>query len=427
MISPNKLFGDYISTVLPELGEEPIYELRFLDIAEIQLEGVIHFEYDKDPLENEDLKWAERVRFKSTLIFLKQIDRFIDQSIDLIFKPMDYTFGRFTVTADWIQARLIAYRGYPIKKRLSLISDDIYERFDSENIMDDEIPRARVILKSLILMLKVKNSLSLYKLFYQWLECPDLLYFPNKNTLEWSDVYPFLYVHRAFEGLKDSKLIKHLVIDEMQDYTPIQYAVINYLFSCEKTILGDFGQFVNLNHLHTLADLCQLYSDANLVELNKSYRSTYEIITFAMSIQDVCKLEPIERHGNIPIVISCTDWKDELLNIKKKLNTFLTSEHESLGIIMKTNSAARKLYDSLADDYDIQLISLDSTHFLGGITVTSIQMSKGLEFDEVIIPNVSDDTYQIENDRSLLYIAITRAMHQLTLFYSGNPSDFLPK
>lgn len=74
ILSPNKVFGDYIASVLPELGEEPIYELSFWDIAHIQLDGVIHFEPDKNPLETEDLKWAERVRFKSTLDFVKKIE-----------------------------------------------------------------------------------------------------------------------------------------------------------------------------------------------------------------------------------------------------------------------------------------------------------------------------------------------------------------
>lgn len=426
ILSPNKVFGDYISTVLPELGEEPICELSFLDIADVQLEGVVHFEQDKDPLETADTKWAERVRFKSTLNFVRQMERYLVEAPTLIFESADYTFGRFSVTADWIQARFCAYQSYPIKKRLVMIADDIHDRFTSENYMDDDVPRAKVVLKSLTAMLKIKSTLALYKHFFQWLERPDLLVLSKKQTLEWADVFPFLYLHGAMEGLKESKLIKHLVIDEMQDYTPIQYAVINRLFPCQKTILGDFGQFINPNHLNNLAQLQELYSDASLVELNKSYRSTYEIITFARDIGQVAKLEPMERHGDVPRVISCADQHDELTKIRKMLDVFIQGSGVSLGIILKTNSAAKKLYDLLTQDYEIQLISPDSTRFVNGISVTSIQMSKGLEFDEVIVADVDSNTYHTEYDRSLLYIACTRAMHKLALFHTAKPSHLLP-
>lgn len=395
ILSPNKVFGDYIASVLPELGEEPIYELSFWDIADIQLDGVIHFEQDKDPLETEDLKWAERVRFKSTLKFVHQLEQYTEVFPNLIFETTDYTFGRFSVTADWIENRFLSYSSYPIKKRLSMIADDIHDRFDSDNFMADEIPRAKAILKTLNTMLKIQNTTALYKHFYQWIEHPDLLIFPKKQTLEWPDVFPFLYLYGAFEGLKESRLIKHLVIDEMQDYTPIQYAVINQLFPCQKTILGDFGQFTNPNHLHTLKELQGLYSDASIVELNKSYRSTYEIITFAKNIGQINSLDPMERHGDVPKIVFCHTKKDEIQRIKEKLNDFLESNSVSIGIILKTNSAAKELFDILKQHYNIQLISVDSTYFANGISITSIQMSKGLEFDEVIVPDVDEHTYHM--------------------------------
>lgn len=426
ILSPNKVFGNYISTVLPELGEEPICELSFVDIAS-QLEKIIEFEPDRNPLETDDTKWAERVRFKSTLNFLNQMHKYLSEIPTLIFEPTEYTFGRFMVTAEWIQERFCDYQSYPIKKRLVLISDDIHERFTSENYIQDEVPRAKMVLKSLARMLKIKNTLALYKHFYKWLKRPDLFVMPKKQTLEWSDVFPFLYLHSAFEGLNQNNLIKHLVIDEMQDYTPIQYAVINDLFPCHKTILGDFGQSVNPNHLHTLAELQKLYKGAILVELCKSYRSTYEIITFAKNIGNVEKLEPMKRHGDVPVIIHCANRQQELDKIKEKLDNFLKGDGVSLGIILKTNNAAKELHTILALNYNVQLISPESTCFTNGISITSIQMSKGLEFDDVIIPDVSSNIYCSEYDRNLLYVACTRAMHKLTLLYIQNPSPLLPK
>lgn len=281
ILSPNKVFGDYISNVLPELGEEPIYEVSFVDIANVQLESVIGFEPDKDPLDETDPAWIERVRFKSTFDFVKRMDKFISQLSNIVFEPADYAYGRFTAKANYIKARFSAYSKYPIKQRLQMIADDIYDRFDTDNFMEDDIPGKRTILKALKNMLKIKNSLALYKSFYKEIGKPSMFVMAAKKTLEWADVYPFLYLHAAFEGLQESSVIRHLVVDEMQDYAPIQYAVLNRLFPCPKTILGDFGQFINPNHQHTLEDLQQLYEGAEFVELNRSYRSTYEIISFA--------------------------------------------------------------------------------------------------------------------------------------------------
>lgn len=425
ILSPNKVFGDYISNVLPELGEEPIYELSFADIAEVQLEGIISFEADKDPLETHDPKWAERARFKSTLDFLDLLDRYIQQIPERVFEAQDYAFGRFTAKADWILARFYAYSKYPVKQRLQRIADDIYERFETDNIMEDDLPKARTILKSLNGMLRVKNSIALYKDFYKQMDIPELFIMPEKKTLEWADVYPFLYLHAAFDGLKESQTIRHLVIDEMQDYTPVQYAVMNLLFRCQKTILGDFGQMINPNHLHTPQDMERLYEDAELVKLNKSYRSTYEIIHFAKRIQSISTLEAIERHGEEPALMRCRDRDDEIRYLQDRIKAFIDSENATLGIIMKTNRSAKTLFDILTDSYDVHLIAPDSTNFVNGISITSVQMSKGLEFDEVIIPSADDTTYSSEYDRSLLYIACTRAMHRLTFTYTGQQTKLI--
>ena len=426
IISPNKVFGDYISTVLPELGEEPIYELSFENIAQIQLEDIIQFESDKDPLETKDIHWAKRTRFKSTLYFVKQMNVYLSEISKTLFVPKDYIYDELIAPADFIKERFFAYQSYPIKKRLQLIADDIYHRFTSRNTMGYKVPRPRTILSGLNKMLKMKSTIALYKEFYKWLDLSEMFVLPAKKTLEWSDVYPFLYLHAAFEGLQESQLIKHLVIDEMQDYTPIQFAVINQLFPCQKTILGDFKQLINPNHLNTIEDIQTLYNDAIYVELTKSYRSTYEIITFANKIQNIDQLEPVERHGETPQLIFCKNKQDEMLKLKKKLKLFQASYRASLGIIVRTNSEAKSLYSQLLPDYNINLISPESTRFEIGISITSIQMSKGLEFDEVIILNVNHDNYKTEYDRSLLYIAVTRCMHQLTIMYVEKPSHFLP-
>ncbi len=424
ILSPNKVFGDYISNVLPELGEEPVYELSFTEIAQVQLEGIIGFEAEQDPLEIHSPEWQQRGRFKSTLGFLEQLNAYLNQMPGKVFEPQSCRWDRFEASGGWIQQRYEAYHKYPIKRRLQLIAEDMHGRFETENVMGDEVPGIKIILKQLTRMLRVKNSLVLYKDFYQQSGAAGLFVMPQKNVLEWADVFPFLYVHGAFEGLKIGNVIKHLVIDEMQDYTPVQYRVINILFPCQKTILGDFGQFLNPNHSHTLEDLKRIYQEAEFIELKQSYRSTYEIMTFAGKIQGKTVL-PVKRHGEKPALLPCRDKQDGLEQLKREIKGFLKKGNASLGIIAKTNARAKEVFEQLRAEYDLHLITPQSRHFEEGISVTSVQMSKGLEFDEVIVLDAGEDTYSTIYDSSLLYIACTRAMHWLALLYTGKLSSLI--
>lgn len=291
--------------------------------------------------------------------------------------------------------------------------------------MEEDLPKVKSILKSLNGMLTIKNTLTLYKDFFKQMNISNMFVMATKKTLEWSDVYPFIYIHAAYEGIQEDKIIRHVVIDEMQDYTPIQYAVINLLFKCKKTILGDFGQLVNPNHTHTLDDMKQLYNDGELVMLNKSYRSTFEIINFAKKIQDISSLEPIERHGEEPALLKCNNEQDEINKIKIEIEEFKKSDNATLGIILKTDNDAKAVYDALREKYSVHLISSESSSFTKGVSITSIKMSKGLEFDEVIVPSVNNKTYYSDYDRSLLYIACTRAMHKLKLTYVGTLTQLI--
>ena len=445
ILSPNKVFGDYISGVIPELGEEPIYEMSFGELAEIQLEGVIGFEPDRDPFETQDETWSERVRFKSTLDFVSLMDQYIEQLPEFIFIPTDYVYGSFSAKGEWIRDRFLAYGTCPVKKRLAMVADDIHDRFETDNIMEQEVPRPRTILKQLNSMLTMKDTLAVYKDFYKRMGIPEYFVMAARKTLEWADVYPFLYLHSAFQGLKESHITRHLVIDEMQDYTPVQYAALNRMLPCRKTILGDFGQSVNPNHLHGLEDLRTIYDRAQFVELNKSYRSTYEIMRFAKKIHHVSALEPVKRHGEPPALIPCLDAADEIRKIREAIRCFRTGKNVSLGIILKTDAAAKDMYEVLAgydgveenqveenqvegngeEACDISLLTRESTSFQNGISITSVRMSKGLEFDEVLIPQADCRTYTSDFDRGLLYIACTRAMHRLTLTYSGKETEFI--
>ncbi len=426
IISPNKVFGDYISGVLPELGEEPIFEASLEDLALVQIEEGVDFVGDRNPLETDDAAWARRVQFKSTAEFVRRMDEYIARLPETAFEAADYVYGEFSVPADWIRDRVNTYTRFPLMKRLEQVANDIRSRLENEFLREEQPPKETQIMIALRKMLKLKTTLAAYKDFYRQIG-EQKMYRPfQKNVLEWNDVFPYLYLQSAFTGLQTSHRIKHLVIDEMQDYSPIQYAVLNRLFPCPKTILGDFGQAVNPNCRYTLEELHGLYEGSELIRLEKSYRSTWEIMHFAKSLVHLQDFEAVERHGQKPELIAGKTREEELDRIAALVQEFQREESGSMGIVTRTNEDARALHEWLAErGTEVTLITPESKRFAAGAIVLSIQMSKGLEFDHVAVPFVDQRNYRTEFDRSLLYVASTRAMHRLTLTCTGQPSELL--
>jgi DNA helicase-2/ATP-dependent DNA helicase PcrA len=215
-----------------------------------------------------------------------------------------------------------------------------------------------------------------------------------------------------------------LLVDEMQDYTPVQYAVVSRVFRCKKTILGDVSQQVNPYSASSAETIHQVFPQGDTVKLFRSYRSTWEITAFAQNISRNPDIIPMERHGSMPDVKGFQNNQEELVAIKDLLEKFKISGHQSLGIISKTQEQAEFLYTELRL-YHVNLLTPESTSFKDGIVITTAHLAKGLEFDEVIIQFASARNYCTDVDRSMLYIACTRAMHELTLTYSKEKTGFI--
>ncbi|MBZ9630390.1 AAA family ATPase [Salegentibacter sp. LM13S] len=429
IISPNKVFASYISNVLPELGEETVEEISLEEIADrlfdYQIKFQSFFEQVSELLERTNEKLIERIEFKSSQEILKRMDEYLVHLENNAFQPQDIFINKNPVPAWFIEEKFKQFHRLPILKRFNEVVREIvnntfmYYKYEVKG-------KERTELHSTIRkMFPSTNLRMLYKGFYEWMERKDLLKMRKGATYEYSDVYPLLYLKMKLEGLPAFSQVKHLVIDEMQDYSPVQYKVLSKLFSCKKTILGDINQSVNPFSSSDLKTIQSIFPDSTAMTMLKSYRSTYEITQFSKRISDRIEVEALKRHGSEPGVHSFNTKEKELSYIKELIERFKNKDHNSLGIICKTQKEVNKLYEELKEEFQVSLLDGKSVAFGSGVVITTAHLAKGLEFDMVIVPNCTEKNYKTEPDRQMLYVACTRAMHRLEITSVNKPSQFL--
>jgi DNA helicase-2/ATP-dependent DNA helicase PcrA len=428
IISPNKVFADYIANVLPELGEEHLPELGMDELAADLLAGQYpfqtFFEQVAALLEQPDPAFVERIRFKSSFEFLGKLNQYLLHIENHYITWIELRVGRTVVPVAFLQQKFRAYHRVPLLKRFALVANDI------RNYVRDAVGRKLTgaekgaIHESTTRLFRFRHVLDLYRDFYRWLGRPELLQLGQPVRLEYADVFALLYLRLRLEGATAYDQVKHLLVDEMQDYTPVQYAVLARLFPCRKTILGDVSQTVNPYSSSSAADIERVFPQAEVVRLQRSYRSTLEITTFAQRLMPNPDLLPLERHGPAPVVARFGSNGEELAGIRQLVLDFGQAGYRSLGLICKTQRQAEQAYEALQGSGG-QLLTQESTRFKEGVIITTAHLAKGLEFDAVIVPFASAHNYRTEVDRRMLYVACTRAMHQLTLTYTGELTAFL--
>ena len=415
VLSPSKVFSDFISGVIPELGEEPVRETDFYEIAMDLLDNIIDFEDPEDPLDITDQRKLERACFRSSGAFLKLLKDYAEVLPDRILKDRDFVYDGTVLENSWIREQFLFYKTDPVLERLPVIAEEMAEELLIRRGRHRIAPEKGALLNWLRSQMNFRTPAAVYRDFFRCIGQERLLLI-SKSYLEWADVFPFLFLYHHYHGLPRDRRVKHLVVDEMQDYTPTQYAVLELLYPCSKTILGDFYQRVDPTLSAGLPELLEVFPGADLIRLNKSYRSTHEIMSFAKRFCKDAVSELVERHGETPELLQFSSEEEEFSNVLSRIEAFKKSTRTSLGIILSSQKAADAFYEKLKRvEPGVNCLNRTSAKFRPGVTVTSVRMSKGLEFDEVLIPGVTEALYGNEKGRMLLYVACTRAMHKLTL------------
>ena len=240
--------------------------------------------------------------------------------------------------------------------------------------------------------------------------------FINVDIIHYEDSLIFAYIKGTLEGFLYEANIKQVVIDEAQDYNRLQYLIIKQIFKkADFTILGDINQNINpYYHYDSLESLQELFSEeTRYLELLKTYRSSPEIIDYTNKILNLRHVNAIRKSTNKPVVIrkNIESLKDTLI----KDIALLKKNYKSVAVITKDNREAEMLYELISDVVPISLVDAGSRKFHKDLVLIPAYVAKGLEFDSVILYNNRDNSYK-SNERNLLYVACTRAQHELYIY-----------
>ena len=416
IISPNKFFSDYISNVLPELGEENIAETVMDELIKMNLGIKEKIESKGEQVErllNNTLE-IQNASLKGSMRFCEDIIEFCDKYFKENFVSTDVIYNDFLIVKKEKIEQLYfdLYKNKPVSIRMEWIKDYIVDQAEPEWKLTSA--KAKTILSK---MLKITNIFDVYSTF---LKTYYGITFKRSKKINFEDAVALLYIKQYVYGINKYNKIKHLVIDEFQDYSPLNYYIINQMFPCKKTILGDIGQNVAGYETTILNDFNKLDTiKSQMICLNKSYRSTYEITNFANGIIGRQNVDIIERHGEDIKWVEYKGQNDKIQKIISFVEQSKADNNKTIGILCKSIALADKLNEILSDKIKYNYLTIDSLSYSDGVILAPTFLVKGLEFDSVMVIDVDKETFCTEIDKQALYVAATRAMHKLELLYFG--------
>lgn len=421
ILSPNSVFADYISHILPELGEENIREMSFDLFAYRELKDTASDCEDRyDHLERmmkfPDKKADERFHWKQSKEFVGEVEGFLAVEEDSLMEFRDIEFRGMKLSEEEV-IHLFYDKFYdtPILKRMDAVMEYFVDSYETLRGRDIEEEDRDLLQKKFDRMYVTKDIYTLYNRLLEFCGQEKLSDIPfERRKIPYEDVFPMLYLKYRLTGESAHKNIKHLVIDEMQDYSYLQYVILQRLFECRMTILGDRAQTLDKEQQDVLRFLPQIFGRGiRTVIMNKSYRNTWEIASYAGKISGITDIELLERHGK-EVEEKIFASEEELLSeIEKKLNVG-TQGFETAAVITMTEEEAFDISRLLQSrGLEVSYVDRDSSAFRKGLTVTTFYLAKGLEFDQVFaVREREDNPLSMQAD----YICATRALHELYVY-----------
>lgn len=448
IIGPNKFFVNYISGVLPDLDVEDVKQLTYDELcSEILQENIT--------LIDEDIKLLKSIKNEKELTYQKikvsmQFKKALDKYIKEIKESTIPIYGVRINEKEIISNEFIKqiYNSFEeldeydnIKTRL-MRTNLFFEKYIDENIeqyreySEKELKKA---LKNYFNKLIPKIP-KIYQNFLsnldKYLEISEdikeqvkinIINLKNKK-FEFEDLSSLIYLKAKINGIDEYGKYKQIVIDEAQDYGEFTFFSLKFILkNAAFSIFGDLAQSIyqyrSIENWESVLNNTFRYQ-GEIQYLLKSYRTTTEIMDSANNITKYIKLntaKPVIRHGKKVSFIKYKEKNEQISLIKRILEQYKTQNYKTIAIICKNEEEAQELYIKLEMN-DIKNITLNDTEYNGGICIITSYLAKGLEFDGVIISNSGEEEYDSNKmiDMKLLYVAMTRPLHELTILYKND-------
>lgn len=481
IFSPSHIFNDYISNVLPELGESNVIQTTFAEYTGKLINRGLKIESINDHMEyllsHKSGYFAEirekGYRFKNSKEFLNAVRQYVVELYDKSDYLRDVYYNKKTVIkgSELRKVFRASDRKLPLNKRLAAVRErafyllaktqdakksELRKKADSIHsstkeaaaMVRLELQREFGGVRDVITrMTKVDlhdiycgffGSVSYYSAGSAFGLSEDDLKAISRYAIEnmenrllyYEDSATLAYFKCVTDEVPDSMGIKHVVIDEAQDYSPLQYEIFKHLFPGSSfTILGDKNQLItpyrSAASFEAIADVFER-GDSELISLSRSYRSTREITEFTKAMLDSnMQAEGLNRAGRLPEVIRIDENKNMKELMTKDIYKLLESGMKSIAILCKTYEECDYIYRLLKGAVELELVSGEDDLFKNGVNVLPSYLCKGLEFDAVLLYGADEGNYNTEGDRRLLYTLCTRALHILKIYYKGRLSSII--
>lgn len=470
ILSPNEIFNNYISDVLPEIGEDNVVQATFYEFAKsyitefhisTKIEDVYEIVYGKK--DEFSLNKFNEIKFKSDDFYTEILETFIKQNeIELMgLEPIEIqeqtvlSLDEIKQIANKIpdEGESLYLRGKKIIERIFVVASmkskkqltlEKLKKETLENLVKIKIKIAALFKK---LYSNKEEFINLVKDVAKKLNREDILNFNldfifdetaknlSDDNIEFQDVTPFMFFKSKIIGITANKKIKYVLIDEAQDYSITQYKILSMLFrNSNLTLLGDLNQSImpfnehnNYNEIISTIKSFKPNAISNECNLTKTYRSTYEINEFAkkLILNSNSNYSQIDRHGE-PVKLN----RKENFNAEEIVNRAITlkKSFNTVAIVCK-NIEETLLYNQIVklEKYlsKFRIVTKNDNVFVEDkIMIIPSYLSKGLEFDAVIVSNASSEKYD-ESERKLLYVVLTRALHKLEIYFDKTLTPLL--
>lgn len=480
IISPNHLFGEYVSTVLPELGEDNVSYSTMEDFFEMYFKGEMHMRSRSSQLEfmithKNRKRIRENIHFKGSSTFITLLDRLVDcyenelltftdvkyagqmigKGSDLrknfLDNPIQMAIGR---RLDRIEHGLMKKLNALEKEKRREMMNELrkkggYDCKDEEKVNNTLNSYHEETLEAMRSFTKV-NVFKLYEVLFkdealfnklsEGLKMPkgieNIRSFTAKNLrpdlATYEDGMALLYLKIKIEDQHYYPQIRQLLIDEAQDYYPLQYKIFGEIFrNVQYTVLGDIGQTIEKSETEDLyEEIIRILEPKKALKLslNKSYRSSYEISHFTQKLRDNQNMSiAFERHDELPIIAEQENMNQMFDWMEDKVKEYEASGYETIAIICKSQKEVNHVYSKISKKINLRKLNPEEDGFEKGVLIMPIYMAKGLEYDAVIVYEVNEENYYEKEDKQLLYIACTRALHRLSLCYTGKVSRYFER